>query len=359
MRRFLSVCLVLFLAVLSDRPSGAEPPIPNTSGSGGPVHIKAAPELCAEVDAELNLRIHCAQYLDQRYDFSLHHFINELSPLNFFWNLDPESIISADCDCQSECPTVSEVNLNISFPCFIYNNTQYDLPITLLRFTHPLDPMGLYWRLVLSPPTISMTLFPMTDDDCPGRGSGTVSTSGDKDPGEVAVGKRDGLPVTRGYIEFEGYDNAFNQIQNLKVDSAFLRIYVTDPAGEGSDVRVVSLQDLVNPEGNIHQYLCSFSLTGRTIWDKITAGQALSQGTTGVIGPGWFDLPLDPAAVEVMLKRTNQNFIGLGLLEAGDDGDGPVFEGWNSNPLFLPQLVIDYHQDTSSPDRPDDPSPGR
>lgn len=68
---------------------------------------------------------------------------------------------------------------------------------------------------------------------------------------------------------------------------------------------------------------------------------------------------LDPAAVEVMLLRTNQNFIGIGLVEVGDDGDAVVFVGWDSNPLFLPQLVIDYHQDTSSPDRPDDPSQGK
>ena len=57
-----------------------------------------------------------------------------------------------------------------------------------------------------------------------------------------------------------------------------------------------------------------------------------------------------------MLRRTNQNFIGIGLMEAGDDGDALVLEGWDSNPLYLPQLVIDYYKEGSS-GRPDDENP--
>jgi hypothetical protein len=57
-----------------------------------------------------------------------------------------------------------------------------------------------------------------------------------------------------------------------------------------------------------------------------------------------------------MLMRTNQNHIGIGLMEEGDDGDALAFEGWNSNPLYLPQLVIDYYKEASS-NRPDDNNP--
>lgn len=354
MKRLVSACFILSLAVLIAGASGAGQTMPDDSDLGGLVHMKAAPELCAEVDAQLNLKIRCAQLLDQRYDFALHHFTNVADPSNLYWNLDLESIFFASCDCQNECATVNETTLNINFPCFIYDETQYDSPITLQRFPSSLEPGVLYWRLVLPPQIATLALFPMADSDCPG--TGTVTSSGKKNPGNPVVGLAGTPPGSRGYLEFEGYSNAFSQDQTLRVDKAFLRVFVTDPNGEDCDIRVTSLQDIVNPDSNALQHLCSLRVGGSVIWDEIARGPALGQGTIGIIQAGWVDLPLDPAAVEAMLRRTNQNFIGIGLMEAGDDGDALVLEGWDSNPLYMPQLVIDYYKEGSS-GRPDDENP--
>ena len=190
-----------------------------------------------------------------------------------------------------------------------------------------------------------MVLSPTTNP----AGSGTVDNMFlDDTAGDVWVGDPIlKLPV-RGWIEFGGYlgTGGFWSHPDWDITSVTLRIYVTNSNSIDCDVRVHSLQNYVNPTYGSILHLENASNT--VIWDEIISGPALTGGCLGSIPLGWFDFPLDPNAVETMLRNTSIQYVGIGIREYLDDDDELKFSGWDSP--NSPQLIINYDIiDTTAP----------
>ena len=143
--------------------------------------------------------------------------------------------------------------------------------------------------------------------------------------GEVVVGD----PVldipTRGWIQFERYDNLFHE--NPKaielVEEIFLYVYVTEPADKNSSFYVKDLYKLLHPTLKQHRAIISEEYDGTAIWLGIDKGAHIG-GFEGPVDKGWYQIGLKPSLFE---HNYPNQYIAIGLHEVGDDSDEFVFDG--------------------------------
>lgn len=100
--------------------------------------------VCLAVAGDLSISVPCAEYLGNRYGFTLNFYSNPDDPSGLYWKMDGSTLTGGT---GSDCIPIGS-DLSMPMPCAAYNGTQYGFALRF--YSNPYDPSGLYWKMDLS-----------------------------------------------------------------------------------------------------------------------------------------------------------------------------------------------------------------
>ena len=104
----------------------------------------AGANACLCVGGDLSIWIPCAQYGGTKYAFTLVFYSNPGDPSGLYWKMDTSTLTTGS---GAACITVG-TDLRLPVSCAEYSSVQYEF--TLNYYSNPADPSGLYWKMDMS-----------------------------------------------------------------------------------------------------------------------------------------------------------------------------------------------------------------
>ena len=101
----------------------------------------AGANACLSVGGDVSIRIPSALYRGMKYAFSLVFYSNPGDPSGLYWKMDTSTFTTGS---GSDCITVG-TDLSLPVSCAEYASVQYQF--TLVFYDNPGDPSGLYWKM--------------------------------------------------------------------------------------------------------------------------------------------------------------------------------------------------------------------
>ena len=101
-------------------------------------------DFCLAVAGDLTISVPCAEYLGNRYGFTLNFYSNPDDPSGLYWEMVLATFTTGE---GTDCIPIGG-DLSMPIPCAAYSGTQYGF--TLRFYNNPYDPSGLYWKMDLS-----------------------------------------------------------------------------------------------------------------------------------------------------------------------------------------------------------------